>query len=115
MDARVTLPAVLGHEMSGTIAAIGDGVSGWSVGERVTVMPLAPCGDCPACRAGHSHVCHHLDFLGIDSPGSMQSSWNVPADVLVGRAGGALARARRARRADRGGGPRRAPGGAARR
>jgi (R,R)-butanediol dehydrogenase/meso-butanediol dehydrogenase/diacetyl reductase len=83
MDARVTLPAVLGHEMSGTIAAIGNGVSGWSVGERVTVMPLAPCGDCPACRGGHSHVCHNLDFLGIDSPGSMQSRWNAPEDVLV--------------------------------
>ena len=84
MDARVTLPAVLGHEMSGTIAAIGNGVSGRSVGERVTVMPLAPCGDCPACRAGYSHICHNLDFLGIDSPGSMQSSWNVSQDVLVG-------------------------------
>ena len=83
MDARVTLPAVLGHEMSGTIGAIGGGVQGWSVGERVTVMPLAACGHCPACRAGHSHICHNLDFLGIDSPGSMQSSWNVPADVLV--------------------------------
>jgi len=84
MDARVTLPAVLGHEMSGTIAAIGNGVEGWSIGERVTVMPLAPCGHCPACRAGYSHICHNLDFLGIDSPGSMQSSWNVPADALVG-------------------------------
>ena len=72
MDARVTLPAVLGHEMSGTIAAIGNGVSGRSIGERVTVMPLAPCGDCPACRAGHTHICHNLDFLGIDSPGSMR-------------------------------------------
>src|ERR1039458_3592306 len=80
MDARVTLPAVLGHEMSGTIAAIGNGVSGRSIGERVTVMPLAPCGDCPACRAGYSHICHNLDFLGIDSPGAMQSSWTVPQD-----------------------------------
>lgn len=83
MDARVRLPAVLGHEMSGTIAAVGAGVDGWVVGERVTVMPLAPCGDCPACRAGYSHICHHLDFLGIDSPGSMQSCWNVSAEVLV--------------------------------
>jgi 2-desacetyl-2-hydroxyethyl bacteriochlorophyllide A dehydrogenase len=70
--------------MSGTIAAIGNSVEGWSVGERVTVMPLAPCGHCPACRAGYAHICHNLDFLGIDSPGSMQSSWKVPADALVG-------------------------------
>ena len=83
MDARVTLPAVLGHEMSGTIGAVGDGVDGWSPGDRVTVMPLAWCGRCPACRAGHQHICHNLDFLGIDSPGSMQASWTVSQDVLV--------------------------------
>jgi len=83
MDARVTLPAVLGHEMAGSLAAVGDGVSGWSVGDHVTVMPLAWCGACPACRAGHSHVCHNLNFLGIDSPGSMQARWIVPAEVLV--------------------------------
>ena len=83
MDARVARPAVLGHEMSGSIAAVGDGVDSWSVGDHVTVMPLSWCGRCPACRAGHSHICHNLNFLGIDSPGSMQTSWVVPADVLV--------------------------------
>ena len=83
MDARVTLPAVLGHEMSGTISAVGDGVQGWSAGDRVTVMPLVWCGHCPACRAGHQHICHNLDFLGIDSPGSMQASWTVSENVLV--------------------------------
>jgi (R,R)-butanediol dehydrogenase / meso-butanediol dehydrogenase / diacetyl reductase len=83
MDARVSLPAVLGHEMSGTISAVGDGVEGWSAGDRVTVMPLVWCGHCPACRAGHTHICHNLDFLGIDSPGSMQASWTVAEDVLV--------------------------------
>ena len=40
MDRRVQIPAVLGHEMSGVIGALGDGVSGWHVGDRVTVMPL---------------------------------------------------------------------------
>ncbi|MGQ1798912.1 zinc-dependent alcohol dehydrogenase [Kocuria oceani] len=83
MDARVTLPAVIGHEMSGRIAAIGDGVEGWTVGDPVTVMPLDWCGECPACRAGHQHICQHLDFIGIDSPGSLQGRWNVPAHVLV--------------------------------
>jgi 2-desacetyl-2-hydroxyethyl bacteriochlorophyllide A dehydrogenase len=83
MDARVTMPAVLGHEMSGTIVAIGGGVDEWSPGERVTVMPLVWDGTCPACRAGYHHICHNLDFLGIDSPGSMQASWTVPQDVLV--------------------------------
>jgi (R,R)-butanediol dehydrogenase / meso-butanediol dehydrogenase / diacetyl reductase len=83
MDLRVTRPAVLGHEMSGTIVDVGDGVDDWEAGQLVTVMPLDWCGNCPACLAGHTHVCHNLNFLGIDSPGSMQSRWTVPERVLV--------------------------------
>lgn len=83
MDTRVEIPAVLGHEMSGAVAGLGEGVEGWAVGDRVTVMPLDWCGTCPACRAGHSHVCHRLNFIGIDSPGSMQAQWIVPERTLV--------------------------------
>lgn len=83
MDSRVTLPAVIGHEMSGIVAGVGDGVDDWAVGDRVTVMPLDWDGTCPACQAGHRHICHNLDFIGIDSPGAMQALWNVHADLLV--------------------------------
>jgi 2-desacetyl-2-hydroxyethyl bacteriochlorophyllide A dehydrogenase len=83
MDGRVNAPQVIGHEMSGRIAAIGPDVSGWQTGDAVSVLPLAWCGECPACRAGHTHVCHRLNFIGIDSPGSMQQSWVVPATTLV--------------------------------
>ena len=82
MDARVKMPLVMGHEMSGTVRQIGEGVAGYGPGDRVAVMPLAPCGDCPACAAGHSHICHHLNFLGIDTPGAFQSYWTVPAYTL---------------------------------
>ncbi|MDG4809652.1 alcohol dehydrogenase catalytic domain-containing protein [Micromonospora sp. WMMD1120] len=83
MDARVGGSAVLGHEMSGRIAAAGAGVSGWTIGQPVTVMPTRRCGRCAACRGGNSHICHAMDFLGIDSPGAMQSSWTVPADLVL--------------------------------
>ncbi|EEP74068.1 alcohol dehydrogenase [Micromonospora sp. ATCC 39149] len=83
MDQRVRVPAVIGHEMSGRVAEVGAGVDGHRVGEPVTVMPLDWCGECPACRAGHTHICHRLNFVGIDSPGSMQRSWTVPARILV--------------------------------
>lgn len=83
MDARVTLPAVLGHEMSGWIVVVGPGVEDWAVGDAVTVMPLKWCGDCPACRAGNSHICQRLEFIGIDSTGSMQRLWTVSTDTLV--------------------------------
>ena len=82
MDQRVELPQVVGHEMSGVIAEVGRKVRGWQVGDRVVVRPLDPCGQCPACDAGHFHICHNLRFLGIDTPGAMQGSWTVPAHTL---------------------------------
>jgi 2-desacetyl-2-hydroxyethyl bacteriochlorophyllide A dehydrogenase len=69
--------------MSATVAAVGDGVTGWAPGDRVTVMPLDWCGECPACRAGHQHVCQNLVFVGIDAAGAMQQSWTVPERLLV--------------------------------
>jgi (R,R)-butanediol dehydrogenase/meso-butanediol dehydrogenase/diacetyl reductase len=82
MDRRVTFPQIMGHEVSGMVAAIGDGVGGFSIGDPVVVMPLDPCGNCPACQAGHSHICQNLKFLGIDTPGAFQSYWTVPAHTL---------------------------------
>jgi (R,R)-butanediol dehydrogenase / meso-butanediol dehydrogenase / diacetyl reductase len=83
MDARVKQPLIFGHEMSGTISALGDGVTGWKVGDPVTVMPLDWDGTCPACLAGNEHICQNLNFIGIDSPGAMQGYWNVPERTLV--------------------------------
>lgn len=82
MDQRVMPPKVIGHEMSGTVAEIGDGVEGFEIGDRVVVRPLDYCGECPACKAGHSHVCQNLKFMGIDTPGAFQSSWTVKARTL---------------------------------
>jgi len=83
MDHRVKLPQIIGHEMSGMIDAVGPAVEGgWKAGDRVTVRPLDSCGNCPACVAGHSHICMNLKFIGIDSPGAMQSLWTLPARTL---------------------------------
>jgi (R,R)-butanediol dehydrogenase/meso-butanediol dehydrogenase/diacetyl reductase len=57
--------------MSGTIAAIGDQVENWSVGNPVTVMPELGW-HLPACEAGNVQVCNDLTLFGIDSPGSLQ-------------------------------------------
>lgn len=83
MAARITEPRVIGHEMSGRIGALGSGVQGWSVGDSVGVVPLRSCGSCPACLAGMTHICHRLDFVGIDSPGAMRTHWVVSADLLI--------------------------------
>ncbi|MXY34678.1 MAG: alcohol dehydrogenase catalytic domain-containing protein [Boseongicola sp. SB0664_bin_43] len=82
MDARVGLNRVIGHEMSGSVAAIGGGVSDVCVGQKVVVRPLDHCNECPACTAGHEHICHNLQFLGLDTDGAMQEIWNVPAHTL---------------------------------
>lgn len=87
MDHRVRVPQVIGHEMSGTVAAVGDGVDGFAIGEAVVVRPLDSRGEVPADR-GHSHISRHLKFLGIDTPGAFQSSWTVPAFTLHHLPGG---------------------------
>ena len=49
--------SVMGHEFSGSISALGEGVEGWSVGDRVSVLPGTPCGECPQCKSDREHLC----------------------------------------------------------
>ena len=81
MDHRVRAPQVIGHEMSGTVAEVGDGVEGVAVGDAVVVRPLDPRAETPADR-GLRHIARGLKFLGIDTPGAFQESWTVPAFTL---------------------------------
>jgi alcohol dehydrogenase len=53
----VMVPHVPGHELAGTIAAVGAGVTRWSAGDRVTVPFVEGCGECAWCRAGDAQVC----------------------------------------------------------
>jgi 2-desacetyl-2-hydroxyethyl bacteriochlorophyllide A dehydrogenase len=81
MDTRVEPPQVIGHEMSGTVAELGEGVDGFRVGDPVVVRPLDTRGETAADK-GYSHISRSLKFLGIDAPGAFQSSWTVPAFTL---------------------------------
>ncbi|GAB1856519.1 alcohol dehydrogenase catalytic domain-containing protein [Flavobacteriaceae bacterium MHTCC 0001] len=81
MDQRVKMPQTIGHEMSGTIDAVGAEVSGFAVGDKVVVRPLDDTKAKPSDK-GFNHICEELNFIGIDSPGSMQQYWNVPAFTL---------------------------------
>ena len=81
MAHRLKLPQVIGHEVSAKIEAIGAGVTGWQVGDRVTVRPLQPGPEDPSDN-GQRHIGKNLTFIGIDSPGGMQTHWNVPAHTL---------------------------------
>jgi 2-desacetyl-2-hydroxyethyl bacteriochlorophyllide A dehydrogenase len=71
---------VLGHEMSGTLAADGAGLP---AGTPVVVNPLLPCGHCATCLAGRPHTCENLKLLGIDAPGGAAEQIAVPEGSLV--------------------------------
>ncbi|MFF0445359.1 NAD(P)-dependent alcohol dehydrogenase [Streptomyces sp. NPDC004609] len=63
------LPLTLGHEGAGTVAALGDGVSGVAVGDAVVVYGPWGCGACPVCASGRENYCPHAARLGIRPPG----------------------------------------------
>lgn len=68
------LPIVPGHEIVGQVAAIGPGITGFSVGERVGVPWLgATCGVCPYCRAGRENLCDAPLFTGYTRDGGFAS------------------------------------------
>ena len=81
MDGRVGPPKIVGHEASAVVAELGEGVTELSVGDRVAVRPLQ-FGEPTAFDKGCPHVGKNLKFIGIDTPGAMQSSWTVPAYTL---------------------------------
>ena len=81
MDRRVKIPQVIGHEACGTIVEIGPGVDNVQVGDRVAIRPLQP-GEPAPMDNGYTHIGKNLKFIGIDTPGAMQSSWTVPAHTL---------------------------------
>ncbi len=57
------VPTVFGHELAGTVTAVGEGVRGVREGDRVVAANSAPCGECACCRAGRPNLCEDLLFV----------------------------------------------------
>jgi alcohol dehydrogenase len=70
-DRDVVLPHVPGHELAGTVAAVGAEVRGWAVGDRVTVPFVNACGRCAECAAGEHQVCARQTQPGFTHWGSL--------------------------------------------
>ncbi len=84
-DSRCIYPMVLGHEPSGTIVDIGEGVSGWSVGDRAALEPAIFCYHCEFCMSGRYNLCAHLVFLSTpEHAGFFRDRINLPATNLLG-------------------------------
>jgi L-iditol 2-dehydrogenase len=72
---------VLGHELAGRVRAIGARVAGLAIGDAVTVIPFAACGDCPACALGAR--CAQPRWLGVDLDGGFADQVSVAAPCVV--------------------------------
>ncbi|WP_369130533.1 zinc-binding dehydrogenase [Modestobacter roseus] len=70
-DPDVVLPHVPGHELAGTVAAVGPEVRRWAVGDRVTVPFVCACGRCAPCREGNGQVCLNQTQPGFTHWGSL--------------------------------------------
>src|SRR5215467_13666108 len=78
-DRPVAYPLVMGHEFIGDIAAVGAGVRGLRVGQRVAVEPNFSCGECPLCREGNRNLCLSRTAVGIDTHGGFAEEARLPA------------------------------------
>lgn len=65
---RLREPMVLGHEVAGRIAALGEGVTGLALGDLVAVSPSRPCGHCRYCQEGKQNHCLNMRFYGSAMP-----------------------------------------------
>ena len=69
-DPDIALPHVPGHELAGVVEAVGDRVTGWRLGDRVTTPFVCACGNCPSCAAGDQQVCERQTQPGFTHWGS---------------------------------------------
>ena len=76
-------PLVMGHEVAGTVLAVGEDVSSVRPSDRVAIDSIVSCGRCPACRAGRRNVCQNRRGVGIHLAGAYAERLVVPASVVV--------------------------------
>src|SRR6476646_6907599 len=73
------LPIIFGHEGAGTVAAIGEKVREFSIGDSVAAHPVHSCGYCTNCLAGMAHLCANMRHFGLNMPGSFAEYFVVSA------------------------------------
>jgi len=79
----IPIPYMPGHEATGVVEELGEGVTSVKVGDRIVVEPTMPCWECKPCRSGAENLCENLQFFGCGyPPGGMADQFVVRADRL---------------------------------
>jgi L-iditol 2-dehydrogenase len=76
-------PVVQGHEVSGEVVELGEGVRSLDLGDKVTFMPQVTCGACYACRSGNYHICESLKVMGFQTTGAASEFFAVKASKVI--------------------------------
>jgi 2-desacetyl-2-hydroxyethyl bacteriochlorophyllide A dehydrogenase len=76
------LPTILGHEVAGEVSALGKGVQGIAAGDRVTVYPIAVCGECDYCLHGRHNLCRREFGLAHGIDGGFAEYVRIPRQII---------------------------------
>lgn len=75
-------PVIPGHEFSGRVFALGDGVTSLQIGQKVSIAPLISCGSCEFCRSGFEYLCQQRRIFGFQLDGALRQRVNLPANII---------------------------------
>lgn len=78
----MTCPIVLGHEATGEVVELGEGVDNVAIGDRVIMRPQDVCGECHMCKEGRYNICKSLKVLGCQETGASSDYYAVNAELL---------------------------------
>jgi len=78
VDGHRMYPLILGHENSGVIDCVGEGVSEDYIGRHAAIIPLVPCFECEQCQRGYYSACHSYSFIGSRQSGGFAEYVDLP-------------------------------------
>jgi L-iditol 2-dehydrogenase len=79
---KIASPRIIGHEFVGEVVGLGREIQDFRLGDRVTVYPMIPCGECYVCKAGRKNICVHRITIGYEIDGGFSQYVKIPAIAI---------------------------------